>query len=840
MKLLIFDGNSIINRAYYAIRGLSTKDGFATNGIYGFLKLYEKYFEQVSPDMVVVTFDLRAKTFRHEMYEEYKAQRKGMPDDLAAQMEPLKEILRAMNVCVLEKEGYEADDLIGTLSRYASDRQYECFIVSGDRDDFQLVDQYTTLLLPVTQKGASETVTVTPAYIKEKYGLAPLQMIELKSIMGDSSDNIKGVPGIGEKGALDLIVKFGTLDGVYENIDSAQIKKGIREKLIAGRDMAYLSRKLAEICRDVPLELSDELLAVKEYDAAHLSELLLRYELSSLLKTLGVSTVAARPEVKVYDDVSLEECAEYCRANGMYFTYGFNAEGISATVAFEDGVCLLKDIAPLLADEWIRKITFDAKALYARLLEEDTAPGEPYYDIMVAQYVLDSTMSGYTQKSILMRVLQQELEAEKEFVAAMPKIYKWQQQKLEERNQRELLYGIELPLTIVLADMERIGFKVDREKLLSYSDMITAKTLELEEQIYLLAGEKFNVNSPKQLGSILFEKLQLKPAKKTKSGFSTNVDALEKVYNAHPIVPMVMEYRKYAKLKSTYCDGLLSLMDEEQKIHTSFQQTVTHTGRISSTEPNLQNIPVRTDVGRELRAMFVASDRDKVLVDADYSQIELRVLAHIADDTNMLAGFAQGEDIHTATAARVFGVPTKEVTGEMRRAAKAVNFGIVYGISDFSLAQDIHVTKKEAKAYIESYLEQYSGVKRYMEEIVAFGKEHGYVGTIFGRRRELPELASGNYVMRSFGERVAMNTPIQGSAADIIKIAMVNIYRRLKDEGLQAKLILQVHDELIIEAPRSEREIVCKLLGEEMEQAADLKVKLLADVHSGDSWYDCK
>ncbi len=839
MKLLVFDGNSIINRAYYAIRGLSTKEGFATNGIYGFLKLYEKYFTQVQPDMVVVTFDLRAKTFRHQMYDEYKAQRKGMPDDLAAQMEPLKEILKAMNVCILEKEGYEADDLIGTVSRYAAEHGYHCYIVSGDRDDFQLVSDYTTLLLPVTQKGSSETVVVTPAYIMEKYGLRPKQMVELKAIMGDSSDNIKGVPGIGEKGALDLITRFGSLDAVYENIDCDLIKKATREKLIAGRDMAYLSRKLAEICLNVPIDLSDEMLTLKEYDQEKLKQLLLRYELSSLIKTLNVTAQEQR-QVILYDAVSLEECRAYCRKEGMFFLYNIEGENISGTIVYQDGICQLNDIQSLLADSAIQKVTFDAKELYKRLLVSGEDLENPYYDIMVAQYVLDSTMSNYTLSGISMRVLQEEITTPQEFTMLMPRIYCQQLELLKVREQKRLLYNIEFPLTVVLADMELAGFKVDREKLYDYSEKITTCAEQLEAEIYELAGEKFNINSPKQLGYILFEKLQLKPAKKTKSGFSTNADALEKVYHVHPIVPLVLEYRKYAKLKSTYCDGLLNLMDENHKIHTSFQQTVTHTGRISSTEPNLQNIPVRTDVGREIRAMFIASDEQHILIDADYSQIELRVLAHIADDANMIYGFEHGVDIHTATAARVFGVAIDQVSEEMRRAAKAVNFGIVYGISDFSLAQDIHVTKKEAKAYIESYLSEYSGVKRYMDEIVAFGKENGYVKTIFGRRRELPELSSGNFIVRSFGERVAMNTPIQGSAADIIKIAMVNTYRRLKEEKLNAKLILQVHDELIIEAPIAERERVCILLSEEMEHAAELKVKLLADVHYGVSWYDCK
>ncbi len=839
MKLLVFDGNSIINRAYYAIRGLSTKDGFATNGIYGFLKLYEKYFDLVKPDLVAVTFDLRAKTFRHQMYDGYKAQRKGMPDDLAAQMEPLKNILRAMNVCILEKEGYEADDIIGTLSAFASDKKYECFIVSGDRDDFQLVNEYTTLLLPVTQKGGSETVTVTPAYIKEKYGLTPLQMIELKSIMGDTSDNIKGVGGIGEKGALDLISRFGSLDGVYENIDSEFIKKGVREKLLADREMAYLSHKLAEICKNVPVEIDDEKLSVKEYDHQRLSELLLQYELSSLLKLLGVENTTVK-DVKVYEQISMDEVLEYCKKNGMYFTYEIQDGAVSANIMYQDGVAVISDAMPLILDTSFKKITYDAKELYKLLLANDAAPTEPYFDVMVAQYVLDSTLSNYSKQSLVMRILQQEMANEASFVASLPQIYKWQTDAIEERKQQKLLYEIEFPLTLVLADMERVGFKVDKERLGEYSQNLSEKISLLENAIYEMAGERFNINSPKQLGQILFEKLQLKPAKKTKSGYSTNADALAKVVNAHPVVPAVLEYRTYTKLKSTYCDGLLSLLDEQSKIHTSFQQTVTQTGRISSTEPNLQNIPVRTEIGRELRAMFTASDDSMVLVDADYSQIELRVLAHIANDKNMLHGFEMGEDIHTATAARVFGVLPLEVTDEMRRAAKAVNFGIVYGISDFSLAQDIHVTKKEAAAYIKSYFAEYSGVKKYMDDTIAFAKENGYVGTIFGRRRELPELSSSNYMIRSFGERVAMNTPIQGSAADIIKIAMINIYRRLKEEKLSAKLILQVHDELIIEAPVEEREIVSHLLGEEMEHAANLKVRLLAEVHSGASWYDCK
>ena len=839
MKLLIFDGNSIINRAYYAIRGLTTKAGFATNGIFGFLKLYKKYFDMVRPDMVTVTFDLREKTFRHKMYDGYKAQRKGMPDDLAAQMEPLKDILRAMNVCILQMEGYEADDIIGTVSRYCEENGHECVIVSGDRDDYQLVSDQTTLLLPVTQKGDSEVVRVDPAYLLEKYGLTPHQMIDLKSIMGDSSDNIKGVPGIGEKGALELIRTFGTLDGVYENIESDQIKKGIRQKLLDGQQDARLSYQLAEICRTVPVDLNEDMLRIKDFDHPKLKDLLLQYELASVLKLLDVS-MTKKEEVRIYDPVPADEIRSYCRENKMFFTYEIKEKGISGWVKYKDGVVFAEDLEDLLWDDTVEKVTFDAKPLYVYRLKSGAWIDRPFYDVMVAQYVLDSLMTHYTPESVLLRQLQVEYESREQFTGLMEKIFASQQQELHERKQQKLLFDIELPLTVVLADMERIGFKVDKEKLIAYSEMISEKIRSLEQEIYEQAGETFNILSPKQLGVILFEKLGLRPCKKTKSGYSTNVDALEKVKHLHPVVPLVLEYRKHTKLKSTYCDGLLALMDEECRVHTSFQQTVTHTGRISSTEPNLQNIPVRTELGRQLRAMFIASDGDHILADADYSQIELRVLAHIADDKNMQNAFAAGEDIHTATAAHVFGVPQLMVTPEMRRAAKAVNFGLVYGISDFSLAQDIHVTRKEAAAYIQSYFNEYSGIKAYMEGSVAFGKEHGYVETLFGRRRELPELSSSNYVTRSFGERVAMNTPIQGTAADIIKIAMVGLHRRLHAEGLRSRIILQVHDELILDVPAEEEIPVRRILEEEMVGAAKLKVRLVADVHCGASWYDCK
>ena len=824
MKLLIFDGNSILNRAYYAIRTLNAKDGRPTNGIFGFLKLYHKYFELSKPDMVAVSFDLKGPTFRHEMYAEYKAQRKGMPEDLAAQMEPLKEILRAMNITILEKQGYEADDVIGTVSRFCKERGIECDIVSGDRDDFQLVGEGVRLLLPVTKVGGSEVELYDEAALWEKFSLKPHQMIDLKSIQGDTSDNIKGVPGIGAKGALELIQKYGSLDGVYENIE--ELRPALQNKLIEGKESAYLSYDLAKICCEVPLELNEKAMAIVPFDEQALYALLEDLDLTSLISLFGLSKqksafISDRLEGKA------EDYLDYFKQEGLFFLK--TAEGFFAH--FEGKVLALCD-GEALPSKIEASCTFDAKPYYGK----DYA-GEPYFDLMVAAYVADPS-DKYELISLCEKYLGLYPASLEDCVALMPQLKEAILKVISEQGQEALLYEVEFPLTIVLADMEARGFGVDQARLEEYTAALGTHIETLEQEIHALAGEKFNLNSPKQLGEILFGKMGLKGGKKTKTGYSTNADVLEKL-RGEPLVDKILEYRKYAKLRSTYGEGLLKLIEEDGRIHSNYNQTVTLTGRISSSEPNLQNIPVRDELGRELRKMFVA-EKGKILLDADYSQIELRVLAHIAGDKTMIAAFREHEDIHTVTAATVFGVPAFMVTPEMRRHAKAVNFGIVYGISDFSLAGDIGVSKKEAKAYIDQYLAQYSGVRDYMSSIVERARADGYVTTLFGRRRYLPELSSSNFIQRSFGERVALNTPIQGTAADIIKIAMVRVAKSLREEKLDARIILQVHDELILESSLADAEAAALVLRREMEGAAKLSVAMEAEVNMGASWYECK
>jgi len=824
MKLLIFDGNSILNRAYYAIRALSTRDGRPTNGIFGFLKLYHKYMNISKPDMVAVSFDLREKTFRHQMYADYKAQRKGMPEDLAAQMEPLKALLRAMNVTILEQAGYEADDIIGTVSRYCTAQGFECDIVSGDRDDFQLADPGVRILMPVTRAGASEMEIYDEAAIQEKFGLAPHQLIDVKSIQGDTSDNIKGVPGIGEKGALELIRQYGSLDGVYAHLE--EIKPALRTKLENGRDSAYLSYELAKICREVPITLDPNALKVAEFNVSALIAQLEDLELQSII-TLFELKEPERFEEPERLSGRAADYLDYFKQNGLYFikTDGFYAAYEGKVLCLSDGEALLGQIDKIY--------TYNAKPFYGMDFE-----GEPYFDCMVAAYVADPG-DQYDLPHLLKEYTGLNAADAEACVPFLPRLCDALSARIRENGQEKLLYEVEFPLTVVLADMEERGFAVERERLARYTDDLADRIAALEKEIIELAGEEFNLNSPKQLGEILFGKMELKGGKKTKNGYSTSAEVLEKLKD-EPIVAKILEYRKYAKLRSTYGEGMLKLICPDGRIRTTYNQTITQTGRISSSEPNLQNIPVRDALGRELRRMFVAGDEDRLLLDADYSQIELRVLAHIAGDEVMRRAFRENEDIHTVTAATVFDVPAFMVTPEMRRHAKAVNFGIVYGISDFSLAGDIGVTKKEAKAYIEQYLAKYSGVRDYMSGIVEQAKKDGYVTTLMGRRRYLPELKSSNFIQRSFGERVALNTPIQGTAADIIKIAMVRVYQALRREKLDAHLILQVHDELIIESSKADADRAADLLRREMESAADLSVAMLAEVARGESWYDCK
>ncbi len=824
MKLLIFDGNSILNRAFYAIRTLTAPNGQPTNGIFGFLKLYHKYFQLSAPDLVAVAFDLREKTFRHKMYADYKAQRKGMPEELALQVEPLKTILRAMNVKILELAGYEADDIIGTVSRYCVEQGWECDIVSGDRDDFQLAEDGVRILMPVTRAGASEMEIYDHAAIREKFGLEPAQLIDVKAIQGDTSDNIKGVPGIGEKGALELIRAYGSLDEVYAHLE--EIKPALKTKLENGKDSAYLSYDLAKICREVPVDLKEEELRVAEMNAAALVPMLQELELQSILSLfeLKEAVVKEKPQHK---EGTAAEYLDYFRQNGLYFvrTDGFYARVENAVVRLEGGEDLLSQVETV--------VTHDAKPFYG-----ENFGGTPYFDTMVAAYVADPS-DRFDLPHLVQKYLGKTVETAEDCVVFLPALKEALSALVKDHGQEELLYDVEFPLTVVLADMEAKGFTVDKERLFAYTEELGQEIKVLEQEIYQLAGEEFNLNSPRQLGEILFGKLGLKGGKKTKTGYSTNADVLEKLKD-QPIVEKILTYRKYAKLHSTYGEGLLKLIQEDGRIRSTYNQTVTATGRISSSEPNLQNIPVREPLGRELRKMFVAKDEEHLLLDADYSQIELRVLAHIAKDDTMIRAFRENEDIHTVTAAGVFGVPAFMVTPEMRRHAKAVNFGIVYGISDFSLAGDIGVSKKEAKAYMDQYFAKYSGVRAYMDGIVEKARADGYVTTLFGRRRYLPELKSANFIQRSFGERVALNTPIQGTAADIIKIAMVRVWKRLKQEAVDAHLILQVHDELILEASRAHADRAALILRQEMEGAAALSVAMQAEVERGASWYDCK
>ena len=824
MKLLIFDGNSILNRAFYAIRTLTNASGQPTNGIFGFLKLYHKYFNLSKPDMVAVAFDLREKTFRHKMYEEYKAQRKGMPEELAMQVEPLKELLRAMNVKILELAGFEADDIIGTVSRYCVEHGYECDIVSGDRDDFQLAEKGVRILMPVTRAGASEMEIYDTDAIREKYGLLPAQLIDVKSIQGDTSDNIKGVPGIGEKGALELIRQYGSLEGVYAHLE--EIKPSLKTKLENGKESAYLSYELAKICTEVPVDLFAEELKVAPFNKDQLIKMLQDLELNSILQLFDLKEQEPKETPERLEGTAAEYLA-YFHQKGLYFirTDGFYARYEDKVVQLTDGETLLSQVDKVF--------THDAKPFYGMDFE-----GEPYFDTMVAAYVADPS-DRFDLPHLLKKYTGRSADTPEDCVASLPELCHALLKVIQENGQEKLLYEVELPLTVVLADMEERGFSVEKDRLAAYTEELGSHIQVLEREIYELAGEEFNLNSPRQLGEILFGKMGLKGGKKTKTGYSTNAEVLEKLKD-QPIVEKILSYRKYAKLRSTYGEGLLKLIQEDGRIRSTYNQTVTATGRISSSEPNLQNIPVRDPLGRELRRMFVAKDKDHLLLDADYSQIELRVLAHIAGDETMIRAFRENEDIHTVTAATVFGVPAFMVTPEMRRHAKAVNFGIVYGISDFSLAGDIGVSKKEAKAYMDQYFEKYSGVRAYMDGIVEQAKKDGYVTTLFGRRRYLPELKSSNFIQRSFGERVALNTPIQGTAADIIKIAMVRVWKQLKKEGLDAHLILQVHDELIIESSRRDADRAAILLRREMEGAANLSVAMLAEVARGDSWYDCK
>lgn len=853
MKLLVLDGNSIINRAFYGIKLLTTKDGRYTNAIYGFMNIFYKLCDELHPDSVAFAFDLKAPTFRHKMYDEYKAGRKPMPPELAEQMPVLKDLLRALGYKIVTKEGYEADDILGTLAFSCKDGD-ECYIATGDRDSLQLVGDNVKVLLASTKMGRPETNIYDVKRIKDDYGVTPHQLIDIKALMGDSSDNIPGVSGVGQKTAQSLISELGSIQNIYDNIDTIDIRESLRNKLKNDKDSAFMSYKLGEICKSVPIETDYSFYIPDEGDKGEALSILRSLEMYKLIDKIGLNTVTydAKPEnttVKEYKRVNSLN-AFLLKANKLYFVYSVKDGRFESLAACNgDDICEVNTendseveaFINILEDENTEKYTFNIKPLYAYAFSHGFEIKNVKMDLMLAAYLLNPSAKDYDIEKLAAEY-NVYYEADGGFSALSETVYPLTVKLsalLEERDQTELLSNIELPLAEVLASMEKIGVKVDKSGIEAFGDMLGERIKGLQSRIYELAGEEFNINSPKQLGEILFVKLAIPTKKKTKSGFSTNAEVLEKLADEYEIVKFILEYRTYTKLKSTYCDGLLKEIAADGRIHSTFNQTETRTGRISSTEPNLQNIPVRTELGREMRKFFIADD-GKVLVDADYSQIELRVLSDIADDKAMIDAFNNGDDIHAITASQVFKMPLQMVTPLMRSRAKAVNFGIVYGIGAFSLAKDIGVSRAEADRYIKDYLHHYSGVDRYMNEVVEEAKKNGYVKTLFGRRRYLPELSSSNGMLRAFGERVARNMPIQGTAADIIKIAMIRVYTRLKEENLNARLILQIHDELIVEAPENEKTKAELIVKEEMENACKMKVLLKSDAHSGESWYDAK
>ena len=842
MKLLILDGNSVINRAYFGVRPLTTRDGLYTHAIYGFLNILERMEKEEQPEAIAVAFDLHGPTFRHLKYEGYKANRHGMPEELAQQMPIMKDVLRAMNIPIYECQGWEADDVIGTAAKICSNQGWECVIVTGDRDSLQLIDGNVHVKLVISKPGQTTATLYTEEVFREEYGFEPKKLIDLKALMGDSSDNIPGVGGIGPKTAKELLAKFGSLDGVYAHLDDPSIRPKLREKLEKDREQAYLSYDLATIRPEAPVEFAPQDAIVQPYNRPELYKLFQKLEFVRLIDKYGLrgaaeevprqeTAVKALPRVDAMP-ADVTECALYLAEDG------------SLGIAWEGGVCAFTPMeltmqGLALTDK--KLILHDSKTTFHRLNGLGIGSGQCVFDTALAAYDLNPSQSDYPVSKLATNFLGTSVE---DGDAASCAEALWQLRpvltgELEKSGMTSLYRDIELPLCDVLCHMENRGIRIDRNQLEQFGQMLSQRIAACEELIFSYSGGTFNINSPKQLGEVLFEKLGLPPSKKTQKGYSTNAEVLEKLKDKHPIIPAIMDYRMLTKLKSTYADGLLKEIGEDGRVHTTFQNLVTATGRLSSTEPNLQNIPVRTDLGAEIRKMFVP-EPGCVLVDADYSQIELRVLAHIADDKAMQKAFCDRVDIHTATASQVFGVPVEEVTPLQRRHAKAVNFGIVYGISEFSLAEDIGVSRYEAREYIDNYLANYSGVRAYMKQVVADARETGYTQTLYGRRRYVPELKSSNFNVRSGAERITLNTPIQGTAADIIKLAMIRVENALKENYPEAKLLLQVHDELIVECPEGQAEAVAALVSREMEGVAQLKVPLTAEAHFGKSWYDAK
>ena len=837
MKLLILDGNSVINRAYYGVKPLTTRDGLFTHAIYGFLNILDRMEKAEQPEAICVAFDLKGPTFRHLKYDGYKATRHGMPEELAQQMPIMKEVLTAMNIPIYAVQGWEADDVIGTVGRICGQEDWECVIVTGDRDSLQLIDDHVTVMLETT-KG---TIRFDKAKFIEEYGFEPKKLIDLKALMGDTSDNIPGVKGIGEKTAKNLLMEFGSLDGVYENLESKVIKPKQRENLVTYKDNAYLSYDLATIRPEAPIDFDPLDAVVRPYNNQELYNLFVRLEFVKLIDKyhLRGANVEAAP-VKVTSE-PLKRC-DCLPAPGTDCALYLAPDG-SLGVAWEGGVCAVTPLEAMCLGTLLEQgawVLHDCKTLWHEL-DNLGLPAPKAVFTALAAYDLNPSASDYPVSKLATNFLGLNVD-DGDPVGCAEAVWKLRavmDAELKEFGMEQLYYDIELPLCDVLYRMEREGIAVDRPTLDAFGKMLAQRIDDCEKLIYSYSEGPFNINSPKQLGVLLFETLGLPHGKKTKTGYSTNVEVLEKLKDKHPIIPAIMDYRMLTKLKSTYADGLMKVICDDGRVRTTFQNLVTATGRLSSTEPNLQNIPVRTDLGAEIRKMFVPK-AGHVLVDADYSQIELRVLAHIAEDTVMQDAFKSGLDVHTVTASQVFHVPFEEVTPLQRRNAKAVNFGIVYGISEFSLAEDLGVGRYEAKDYIESYLDHYRGVRRYMKQVVVDARDCGYTTTIYGRRRSIPELKSSNFNVRSGAERIALNTPIQGTAADLIKLAMIRVDAALRRDFPQAKLILQVHDELIVECPEEIAAEVAALVSREMEQVASLNVPLTAEAKWGKSWYDAK
>lgn len=850
MKLLAIDGNSIMNRAFYGIKLLSNSKGQFTNALTGFMNIYLKEIGEVKPDCVAVAFDLKAPTFRHKANAAYKANRKGMPEELAQQMPVIKELLGDLGIKIVQCEGYEADDILGTLSKAAADSGNECYILTGDRDSFQLVSDRVTVRLATTK----ETKIYTPDRIMEEYGVTPRQMIEVKALMGDTSDNISGVKGIGEKTALSLIKQEGDVKTLYEHLADIKLTPSVHTKLENGHQDAIDSRFLAEICLEAPVDKATEFYKLGEVDTEKTKALLADLEMMRLIDRLGLSGKAVESadsavqesklklsdlpkfEVKPLDESVISVLG---KDKTVYFIFADN----KLSILCNDVIYTTEDNAIITAfmGTACKKITFEGKTAHKFAFSNGTHLENLTFCCDLAGYLLNSQSSEYTAENLCLsyKCLYRSDMGEYADLSSLPALSENLKKQLEMTEMTKLFDDIEMPLCEVLASMEFYGVKADAEGIKAFGEDLKIKIDELTSQIYMYAGKEFNIASTKQLGEVLFEDLGLPAKKKTKSGYSTNADVLESLMDKHPIVPLIVEYRTLTKLNSTYVDGLLKLIHPDGRVHSVFKQTETRTGRISSTEPNMQNIPVRKEIGRNMRKFFVAED-GYTLLDADYSQIELRVLASVCGDKNMQEAFSEGRDIHTSTAAQVFDIPEDFVTPEMRSAAKAVNFGIIYGIGAFSLSKDIGVTVAEAKRYIKNYLDNFPKVSEFMDKTVDDGIKNGYVTTLFGRRRYIPELSASNKVLQAFGKRAAMNAPIQGAAADIIKIAMVRVYKKLREEDLDARLILQVHDELIIEAAEKDKDRAEKILKDEMENAVKLSVPMTVDVNSGRSWYEAK